>query len=107
MLVVMGTFPDRETALRIARCLVEEGLVACVNLFPGVESIYRWEGVVESSSEVGFWMKTQASSYPLLETRFRALHPYEVPALVALPISDGLAPFLDWIRAQTGLRESR
>jgi len=71
--------------------------VACGNLVPGVESIYRWQGKVETSSEVIVIFKTTAARYLELQTRIRELHPYEVPEILAIPVSAGLPPYLQWV----------
>jgi len=96
-LVVFATFPDVETARRIVRTLVEERLAACGNLVPGVESIYRWQGAIETSGEVFAVMKTEIGRYQALEARLRELHPYEVPECIALRAADGLPEYLRWI----------
>lgn len=102
VLLILATFPDTETARRIAGILVEERLVACVNLFPQVESIYRWKGQVEIGVEVAAWMKTTHLCYPALEVRYRELHPYEVPALVAIEVEGGLPGYLQWVGQNCG-----
>lgn len=94
-LVVFCTFPDVEKAREIAAVLVERRLAACVNLLPGVESIYRWEGKVERAGEVLAVIKT--TRYPELEAALKALHPYEVPEILALPVAAGLAGYLMWL----------
>lgn len=101
-IVVFCTFPSREVAAPIATKLVEEKLVACVNLLPGVKSIYRWEGKVESAQEVLGLMKTTASGYDALEARLKALHPYEVPELVALPASRVQPAYAKWVEESVG-----
>jgi len=102
--VAFATAPDWETAARIARALVEERLAACANLVPGVRSIYRWQGRVEDESEVLLLLKTRADRVDALGARLRALHPYDLPELVALPAVGGLAGYLDWVRDEA--RES-
>jgi periplasmic divalent cation tolerance protein len=99
--VALSTAPDPETAARIARALVEERLAACVNLVPGVRSIYRWQGAVEDAAEVLLVMKTRADRVDALAERLRALHPYALPELVALPAVGGLAGYLDWVLAES------
>jgi periplasmic divalent cation tolerance protein len=99
--VAFATAPDADVAARIARTLVEERLVACANLVANVRSIYRWQGNVEDEAEVMMVLKTRADRIDALAERLRALHPYAVPELVVLPIEDGLAPYLDWLRAET------
>jgi len=96
--LVFCTVPDTDTARRIASALVEYRLAACVNLLSGVESIYRWEGEAKSDTEVLLMIKARAADYPLLETRIRALHPYELPEIIAVPLSAGLPAYLDWVQ---------
>jgi periplasmic divalent cation tolerance protein len=96
-IVVYVTAPDLETAERIGAAMVEEGLAACANLLPGMRSIYRWRGAVERADEILLLLKTTPSRFDALEARVRALHSYETPCIVALPISQGSAPYLDWI----------
>jgi periplasmic divalent cation tolerance protein len=101
---VYTTFPDRDTAGRIGRQLVEEDLCACANLFV-IHSIYRWRGALEETGEWAALLKTRRDRYDHLEERLRALHPYETPAVVAFPIDRGSPDYLAWIGAQTGLRK--
>lgn len=100
--VALSTAPDAETGARIARTLVEERLAACVNLVPGVRSIYRWQGAIEDGHEVLLVMKTRADRVEALGARLRALHPYALPELVALPAAGGLAAYLDWVAEEAG-----
>jgi periplasmic divalent cation tolerance protein len=95
------TCPDRPGAEAIAQALVEERLAACVNLLPGVTSIYRWDGGVERAEEVQLLIKTTAARLPALAERLRALHPYDVPELIALEAVGGLSEYLNWIAAET------
>src|SRR5262245_7969066 len=95
--VVFCTFPDKETAQGIARTLVEEGLVGCVNLVPGVQSIYRWEGKVESAEEMLGVMKTASEAYAALESRIKELHPYEVPEILAVPVEKVEGRYEAWV----------
>ena len=90
-----------EEARRIGRALVEERLAACVNI-RAHETIYRWEGAIEQGEEWGLIAKTTDGAYAKLQARVVALHSYEVPCVVALPVSDGHAPYLAWIRETTG-----
>ncbi|MDR2838946.1 MAG: divalent-cation tolerance protein CutA, partial [Azonexus sp.] len=85
----------------IALAVVEEKLAACVNLLPRVQSIYRWQGAVESASEVPLWIKTTADRYAALEARIRELHPYDVPEIIAVPINQGLPAYLKWLAEET------
>jgi periplasmic divalent cation tolerance protein len=95
--LVLNTCPDAETARRIAAALVERNLAACVNIIPGVESVYRWQGKVETDSEHLLLIKCSRDAYPALEQAVTELHPYELPEIVAVPIEAGLPGFLDWI----------
>lgn len=95
--VALITAPDLEVAARLARAFVGERLAACVNLVPGVHSIYRWEGKVEDDAEVLLVVKTHATRRQALAARLRELHPYDVPELVFLDVSAGSAPYLEWI----------
>ncbi len=98
--VALSTAPDAETATRIARALVDEQLAACVNLVPGVRSIYRWAGAVQEDAEVLLVAKTRADRVERLAERLRELHPYDLPELVALPVSGGLPAYLEWVAAE-------
>lgn len=99
--IILTTFPSIEVARATVRTLVEERLVACGNIVPGVESIYRWQGVVETSQEVLVIFKTSAESAAAAQARLRTLHPYEVPEILLLPAGGGWPPYLDWVREQT------
>ena len=83
LLLTLCTFPDLETARKIGATLVERQLAACVNLLPGVESIYRWQGQVEQGSEVLGVFKTTRTAYPALAEALTSLHPYAVPEIIA------------------------
>jgi periplasmic divalent cation tolerance protein len=98
--VALITAPDLETGTRIARALVEERLVACVNLVPGIRSIYRWEGNVEEDAEVLLLVKTRADRAGDLADRVAELHPYELPEVVMLPAVGGSPAYLDWVREE-------
>ena len=96
-LVVLSTVGKAEDAERIGRELVERRLAACVNVVPGISSIYRWRGGVESEEERLLVIKTTAERFPALRDALVSLHPYEVPEVVALRIEDGYEPYLDWL----------
>jgi periplasmic divalent cation tolerance protein len=100
-LICFCTCPDRETADRIATALVEERLAACVNILPGLRSVYRWEGRVEANDEVLLLAKTLPGHYPRLQARLRELHPYELPELLAVETSLGLPEYLRWVADET------
>lgn len=95
--VVLVTAPDAESGARLARTLVEERLAACVNLLPGVRSIYLWEGRVEDDGEVLLVIKSTAARSDALASRVQSLHPYEVPEVIALPVVGGSSPYLTWV----------
>jgi periplasmic divalent cation tolerance protein len=101
LVLALSTAPDAEHAARIARALVDERLIACANLVPGLTSIYRWQGEVQSGTEVLLLMKTRRALVPHLKERLPQLHPYQVPELVVTEISDGLAPYCAWVRGET------
>lgn len=100
VLVCLTTCPDAATAERIAETLVTEGLAACVNVLPGVTSIYRWRDAIERAGEILLVIKTTEDGFAALAQRLVALHPYELPELIAVPVARGLAPYLDWVREQ-------
>ncbi|MEN5060293.1 divalent-cation tolerance protein CutA [Luteimonas sp. TWI1416] len=101
VLTCLNSCPDEASAQRIARTLVDARLAACVSLVPGVTSIYRWQGRVQTDAEVLLVIKTTADRLEALTERLRALHPYDVPELVALPVAGGLADYLHWVEAET------
>ena len=100
-LLVLTNCPDEEVASTIALAVVEARLAACVNILPRVQSIYRWQGRVESATEIPLFIKSTATSYPALETIIRRHHPYEVPEIIALPVAHGLPAYLNWVAAET------
>ncbi|MCU0808218.1 MAG: divalent-cation tolerance protein CutA [Candidatus Contendobacter sp.] len=101
-LIILCTCPDLATAERIAETVVGERLAACVNIVPGLTSIYYWEGQIQRDAELLLLIKTRQEVYPLLEARIRQLHPYQIPEIIALPIQTGAAAYLDWIADNTG-----
>jgi periplasmic divalent cation tolerance protein len=100
-LVVLVTAPSAERAAEIARALVEERLAACGNVVPAIRSIYRWEGKVEDEQEALLVLKTSRGRFEALRDRVLALHPYQVPEVIALAVDAGSAPYLAWIAAET------
>lgn len=100
-LVVLNTCPDADTAGRIAADLVERGLAACVQALPGLQSYFHWDGKVECAQEHLLLIKTSAASYPALERRITALHPYQLPEIIAVPVSHGLPDYLSWVNDQS------
>jgi periplasmic divalent cation tolerance protein len=95
--IVLTTAGSEDEARKIARHLVENRLAACVNLIPRVESLYRWQGKVESAAEWLLLIKTTAQRFPAVRDAISELHSYEVPECVVLSIEDGSAPYLQWL----------
>jgi periplasmic divalent cation tolerance protein len=98
---ILTTAPNAEVGVLIARALVEEGLAACVNVIPGVRSIYRWGDEVQDDPEVVLIIKTRADRCEALAARIEDLHPYDVPEVLVLPAVGGSIPFLRWIETET------
>lgn len=95
------TCASSEEASRIGRAVVEERLAACANILPGLVSIYRWQGRIETGQEVALVLKTRAERVEALTARIRALHSYSVPCVVALPILAGNPDYLAWLAEET------
>jgi len=95
--IVLSTAGSQDEARKIAQHLVEHQLAACVNIIPHIESIYRWQGKMESSTEWLLLIKTTQEKFPAVRDAVRQLHSYEVPECISLVIDDGSAPYLDWI----------
>lgn len=91
------TAPDRKAARDIAETLVKEELAACVNILPEITSFYRWDDKMQESCEVAMIAKTLESAFTRLAKKIREIHPYDCPCIVAMPITKGYAPFLEWI----------
>ncbi|NPA58396.1 MAG: divalent-cation tolerance protein CutA [Aquificae bacterium] len=103
-LVVFITCPDKETGRRIAFGLVENRLAACVNIIPGLNSIYFWQGKIEDDSEVLLVVKTRQELFEKLEKFVKENHPYTVPEIIGMPVVKGSAEYLNWIDETTGER---
>jgi periplasmic divalent cation tolerance protein len=97
ILLVLSTFPDIETARRIARQLVAENFAACANIIPAVESIYRWQGNLEQGTEVLAFFKTGATRYAAFQAKLKSLHPYDIPEIVACPIDKAWPEYSRWV----------
>jgi periplasmic divalent cation tolerance protein len=95
--IVLCTVPDRDTAEQIATALVTEQLAACANIVPGITSVYRWKNRIEKDAEYLLIIKTHSAVFATLQDGIRRLHPYELPEVIAVPITDGLPEYLDWI----------
>jgi len=95
---VFTTCPDQDTAERLARALVTEGVAACVNIVPIAQSVYFWKGSVESAAEVLLIIKSRVDRYADIQKRLVDMHPYELPEVIAVPVSEGLPRYLAWIQ---------
>ncbi|NNL05944.1 MAG: divalent-cation tolerance protein CutA [Xanthomonadales bacterium] len=104
MFVVFCTCPNDQTAGDLAAALVERRLAACVNVLPGVRSIYRWQGQVHDDSETLLIVKTGRAAYPALQSWLANAHPYDVPEIIALPVGEGLPAYIDWVVQKTADR---
>ncbi len=97
LLIVYSTFASEEDAARVTRVLVEERLIGCANLVPGVRSLYRWEGEVADAREVLAIMKARKQDWTALLSRLHELHPYEVPECIAVRMAAGAPKYLEWL----------
>lgn len=95
--VVYVTCGSQQEASRIAHDLVEQGLIACANLVPGITSVYRWQGTVHNDPEVLLIAKTRRDLFAALSRRVKELHSYDLPEIIALPLEAGLPGYLQWI----------
>ena len=102
-IIVLTNLPDRAAALKLARELVEKRLAACVNVLGECASVYRWKGEIEEAAEVPVLIKTRAGRYAELEAAIRKLHPYELPEIVAVPVTHGLDEYLEWVADVTAI----
>lgn len=100
-ILVISSFPDAESAGKMAAALIETRLAACVNILQPCRSVYRWQGKTETAQEVPLFIKTTASCYTRVEAAIRQGHPYELPEIIAVPITAGLPAYLDWVAAET------
>jgi periplasmic divalent cation tolerance protein len=100
-LLILTNLPDVTSAEKLAHALIESRAAACVNVLPACRSIYRWEGAVETALEIPLLIKTTRAAYPLVEEIVRLQHPYDVPELIAIPITHGLPAYLDWLSKET------
>ena len=105
VLLVITNLPDRASAERIAVSLVTENVAACVNILAECTSIYHWQGKLAHANEVPILIKTSRAVYPKLESVLRKLHPYEIPEIIAFPVSTGLPEYLKWVEQETQPRK--
>lgn len=101
--IVLTNLPDREAAIRLAHELVARKLAACVNVLAECTSVYRWKNAVENAREVPVLIKTRAARYAEVEAAIRALHPYELPEIIAVPVVRGFENYLQWIADETSI----
>lgn len=100
-LLILTNLPDAASAQALATMLVSGRLAACVNVLAPCSSVYRWQGAIENAQEVPLLIKTTAARYADLEAAIRAAHPYELPEIIAVPITHGLPDYLDWVVTET------
>lgn len=105
-IVVFMTAANGEEATRLAEMLVGAHLAACVQILPEMESVYRWQGKIERQSEILLLAKTTRAKFAELEREVRALHSYDTPEIIAIPVVNGSAPYLDWLTKATDPRSS-
>ena len=103
VIVVFTTLPDAGSAELLARTLVQSRTAACVNVLSGCRSTYRWHGALETAEEVPVMIKTTRGRYAALERELQAHHPYELPEVIAVPVTCGFEPYLGWVRTETTL----
>ena len=101
VIVVYITAPTLEDAQSLARALVEEKLAACVNIIPGIHSIYQWEQAIQNDQELLLICKSRTERFDSLQKRVQALHPYDVPEIISIPVQNGSEPYLNWVRDNT------
>ncbi len=102
VLLVLTQVPDRACAEAMASALIEARLAACVSIGAPVDSLYHWRGKIETAKETPLTVKTSVERYPEVEAAIRARHPYELPEILAVPVSCGFAPYLGWVVDETG-----
>jgi periplasmic divalent cation tolerance protein len=100
-LVVLCTCPDLPEAERLARGLVDHDFAACVNILPEIRSIYRWQGKLQKDGEVLIIVKTTRQAYAGMEQWLSQHHPYDVPEILAMPVAEGSAEYLEWVLRET------
>jgi periplasmic divalent cation tolerance protein len=101
VLVILVTAVNKEEAVRIGKEMVNAKLAACANIMPGVQSIYRWKGKIVKSQEALLILKSTQSRYPALEKAIKAMHVYETPEIIALPVKEGLDGYVGWVHSET------
>lgn len=107
VIIALSTCPDEATAKQIAEALVTGGLATCINRIPGIRSSYVWKGSLQDDAEVLLLIKTTAARLRELEARLTALHPYELPEFVVLPVEGGNERYLEWVRLGVAVKDGR
>ena len=102
ILFALSTFPDAEIARRISNQLVSERFVACANILPAIESIYRWKEKIESGNETLVFFKLSEDRQSAFQDKLRSLHPYDVPEIIFVPVANGLPEYLQWVSENCG-----
>ena len=100
-ILIITNLPDKERAMALAHRLIEERLATCVNVMADCTSVYHWQGKNETASEVPVLIKTLAQHYAQLEQLIMSMHPYELPEIIAVPVTNGLPAYLKWIADET------
>jgi periplasmic divalent cation tolerance protein len=103
--LVLTNLPDKASAQQMAAALIENRAAACVNILAECHSVYHWQGKMETASEVPVLAKTTHNAYPRLEEIIRKHHPYELPEIIAIPVSAGLPGYLQWVAQETQIKE--
>lgn len=97
--IILCTSPDKESAEKIAHQLINDKIAACINILPGLTSIFRWQGKIETEQEHLLLIKTRKDRYQAVEKSIQTNHPYEIPEIIAIPIEKGLAEYMQWIES--------
>jgi len=105
IILVLTNLPDRDSAQRMAQSLIENRTAACVNILAECSSVYRWQGKIETASEVPLLIKSTRAAYPRLEASIRAHHPYELPEIIAVPVNAGFPGYLLWVAREAQATE--
>ena len=100
-ILIITNFPDKKTALALAEKLIDVHLAACVNVLGECSSVYHWQGNTETTTEIPVFIKTQQQHYDQVEQMIKAMHPYELPEVIVVPVSGGLPAYLQWIADET------
>ena len=101
MLLVITNMPDLASATVLANAIIEQRAAACVNLLAPCTSVYRWQDKIQTATEIPVLIKTTKAAYAQIETLIRATHPYELPEIIAVPVSEVSSEYLSWVSAET------